>query len=137
MKNLFFILFLSFYRNGTFIAFLIIYFQYIHALFTIESWAIGASAGLAISIMISYLRDWIHLSNSFVTIIFVQLFQFIWFLFTSLIIYLKNADIDLILQKFWLFIPESIILSIISPYAFRLFHMVWTYGEQGELEGSK
>ena len=130
------ILFLSFYKNGTFIALLIIYFQYIHGLFTIESWAIGAVAGVGISIIISYLRDWIHLSNKLVTIIFVQFFQLAWFILASAIIYFKSPDIGIVMQKFWLFLPESVVLSVISPYFFRLLNIVWACGEQQEIQGA-
>ena len=91
----------------------------------------GTIAGVIICVIISYLRDLLHFSSSILTIITTQVFQFFWFIITSSLLYLKLSDFDYIIQKFWRFLPESIVLSLMAPLFFSLFDKVWRVRDEG------
>ena len=130
------ILYLSFYFNNLLIAPLIAYFYFVHGIFSVEHWSVGALSCLTVSILISSLRNVIHLSNYFVTFVFVQLFQIVIFFISSLIIYLKLDSSESLLESFYLFLPESIIISFISPMVFNLLHKIW-FRSGREMEGAE
>ncbi len=119
------ILYLAFYFNNIFIAPLIAYFYFLHGIFSLEYWSVGVLSCLSVSIIISSLRNIIHLNNKLVTIIFVQLFQVTIYGISRLIIYLKLGDGDFVLNSLSLFIPESIFISLMSPFIFQAFHRIW------------
>ncbi|MAE58986.1 MAG: hypothetical protein CME69_08905 [Halobacteriovorax sp.] len=129
--NVLIILFLGFKIESPYLALMIVAVQYSHAIFTIEGWEMGTIAGVIICVIISYLRDLLHFSSSILTIITTQVFQFFWFIITSSLLYLKLSDFDYIIQKFWRFLPESIVLSLMAPLFFSLFDKVWRVRDEG------
>jgi hypothetical protein len=73
----------------------------------------------------NYLKEILQLSTAFMTMLTVQLFQFIWYLTVTLVICLKISDFEKFGLILWSFIPGSILLSLISPIIFWLLEMVW------------
>ncbi len=129
--NVLIILFLGFKIESPYLAIMILCVQYAHSIFTIEGWEMGTIAGVLICIVISYLRDLLHFSSNLLTIVTTQLFQFLWFLVTSSLLYLKLGDFGYIIQKFWRFLPESIVLSLLAPFFFSFLDKVWRVRGEG------
>lgn len=131
--NILVILYLGFKLETPIIGFLIVIIQYYHSFFTVDGWEMGTIAGIIICIVVSYLRDMIHLTSFAITVFITQIFQVLWFFIISILIYIKLNDFQIILTKFWHFIPESIILSITAPFFFMIFDKVWEVRERGLL----
>lgn len=131
--NVLIILFVAFKLDTPYSAILILIIQLFHSLFSLEGWAMGTFAGVIIYIIISVLRDVIHFSSSLLTIMVTQLFQLLWFLMVSFFLYLKLGSTDYIIDKFWRFLPESIIISLIAPYCFSLLDKIWKVKDGGSL----
>lgn len=129
------ILYLSLKLENPYLGAIIFFTQYTHSLFSVEGWAIGTFVGIIISIIISHLKDFIHLSN-FVVIIFVtQIFMLIWFGLSSSLLLIHIDDGELIMDRFWHFLVESFILSLLAPFIFRFMDKIWRpYGGQKILE---
>ncbi|OIQ16847.1 MAG: hypothetical protein BM556_14415 [Bacteriovorax sp. MedPE-SWde] len=129
--NVLIVLFLGFKLENPYLALMIVAVQYCHSLFTIEGWEIGTIAGVTICIVISYLRDVLHFTSSVVTIMVTQLFQILWFVIVSSLLYLKLGSFDYIVEKFWRFLPESIVLSLMAPFFFSVLDKVWGVHNEG------
>mgnify|MGYP007063423565 CR=1 FL=1 len=134
--NILIVLYICFKLETSIMSVLIFIIQYFHSFFTIEGWAMGTIAGIIVCMVISYLRDLIHLSSFWITVFITQVFQMIWFLILTLLIYVKMGDEGLIISKLGRFLPESIFLSIISPFAFKLLDFIWKSKEREALNGS-
>lgn len=131
--NIMVVLYLGFKLNVSYLSILILFYQYVHSLFSTEGWEMGTLVGIIISIVISYLRDLIHFTSSAVTIFVTQLFQTLWFLLISGLIYLKTDDLSYVVEKFWRFIPESLFISFVAPFFFFILDRVWNVKENGLL----
>lgn len=129
--NILIILFLGFKLETPILSFLILVVQYFHSLFTIEGWAMGTFAGVFVCILISYFRELIHFSSSVVTVIITQIFQIVWFIFVSGILYFKVGSFGPVLEKLYRFLPESIVISLLAPFFFSLLDKIWKVSEQG------
>jgi hypothetical protein len=129
--NIIIVLFLGFKLENPYQALMIVVIQYFHALFTVEGWEVGTIAGVLICVTISYLRDVIHFTSYFVTFIVTELFMLLWFVITSSLLYLKLDSMVYIIEKFWRFLPESIVLAILAPFFFSLLDKVWGVHERG------
>jgi uncharacterized membrane protein YvlD (DUF360 family) len=129
--NVLIVLFLGFKLENPYLAVMIVVVQYFHSIFTIEGWEIGTIAGVLICVVISYLRDVLHFTSSVVTIMVTQLFQFLWFTIVSALLYMKLGSIDYIVDKFWRFLPESIVLSLMAPFFFSILDKVWGVRDEG------
>ena len=81
-------------------------------------------------VIISYFKDVIHLSSMIVTMIVIQAFQCVWFVLISALIYMRMDDFFFIGERFWKFVPSSIIVSILAPSLFSLFDKVWNVGAE-------
>lgn len=127
--NILVVLYLGFKLQTPWLPFLIFLTQYVFSFFSIEGWELGTIAGILISILISYLRDIIHLSSSVLIIFFVQIFQLVWFFIIASLIYFKTGDFAYLLERFWRFIPESIMISLLAPLAFFLLDRFWRLKE--------
>lgn len=127
------VLYLGLRLETAYMALFILILQYFHSLFTIEGWEMGTIAGIVICIIISYLKDLIHLSSFLATIFVIQLFQVLWFVIVSSLLYLKLDDFSYIVIKFWRFLPESILISLTAPLFFKFFDKVWRVKEKGIL----
>ena len=119
------VIFFSFYFKNSYLAVMILVTQCIHSLFSIEGWAMGTVAGVLISMMISYIRELINLSSPVITVIVTQIAMLSWFIITSTLIYLQLDEINYVLEKFWRFLPESFLLSLISPIFFIFLERLW------------
>lgn len=129
--NVLIVLFLGFKLENPYLAIMILVVQYFHSLFTIEGWEMGTIAGVLICIVISYLRDILHFTSSIVTITVTQLFQCLWFVIISALLYLKLGSIDYIYEKLWRFLPESIVLSLMAPFFFSILDKIWGVRDEG------
>ena len=123
------VLYLAFYYNNILIAPLIAYFYLIHGIFSLEHWSIGALSTLLISIIISFLRNLIHLNSYFVTFVFVQLFQIFIFIINSFFMSLKVGSFQFLGESLSLFILESLAISGLSPFIFNLLKKFWSVTE--------
>ncbi|PIP96786.1 MAG: hypothetical protein COW00_17195 [Bdellovibrio sp. CG12_big_fil_rev_8_21_14_0_65_39_13] len=131
--NIMIVLYLGFKLNVSYLAVLILFYQYVHSLFSTEGWEMGTLVGIIISIVISYLRDLIHFRSSAVTIFVTQLFQVLWFFLISGLIYMKTDQWTYVLEKFWRFVPESLFISFVAPFFFFILDRVWNVKEDGIL----
>lgn len=125
------VLFMAFKLETPFLSYLILVVQYVHSAFSIEGWAIGTLVGILISLSVKYLRDLIQFSTAISTIIVVQIFQLAWFIMVSFFLSIKLGDFSNFITIFWQFVPESILLSFISPFFFRLLDRVWKVNNTG------
>ncbi len=123
--NVLIILYLSFELDTPLLSVLIFLVQYTHSIFSVEEWAIGTIAGVLIGFIVSFLRELLRLSTPVITIVIVQVFQIIWFVIISFLNYMQTNNLNLIESKLWLFIPESLIISILSPFFFIVLNKIW------------
>lgn len=123
--NVLIILYLGFKMETPYTSLLILILQYTHSFFSIEGWEMGTIAGVIICIVISYLKDLLHLSSSVITIFVTQVFQSLWFVIVSILLYLKEEDFSYIVEKFWRFLPESIVISLLAPFFFGILDVIW------------
>lgn len=123
--NILIVLYLGFKVESPFIAIHIVVLQYFHSLFSIEGWEMGTISGILICIIIGYLKELLHFSSAFVTILVTQLFQVFWFIIMSAMLYMKMRDFGLIIEKFYRFIPESIFISLCAPIVFLILDRLW------------
>lgn len=123
--NVLIILYMGFKLETPYTSLLILVLQYTHSFFTIEGWEMGTIAGVMICIVISYLKDLLHLSSSIITIFVTQMFQFLWFAIVSALLYLKADNFSYIIEKFWRFLPESILISLMAPFLFGILDVIW------------
>lgn len=127
--NILIVLYMGLKLETPYTSLLILALQYTHSFFSIEGWEMGTISGVLICIIISYLKDLLHLSSSLITILVTQMFQFVWFSIISVLLYIKDESFTYILEKFWRFLPESIVLSLLAPFFFGILDAIWR-GEQ-------
>ena len=123
--HILFILYLGLRISSPYIAIFIFLIEYFHSLFTIESWAMGTFTGILICLLISVVKDIIHLKTKLMTFLMVQLFQLVWFVIVALMIYLKLDDMSYVWARLINFIPVSIIISFLSPFLFPILDRIW------------
>ncbi len=123
--NVLIVLFLAFKLEVPFLSFLILFYQYIHSIFSVEGWASGTLAGILIAISVRYVKDMLNFSSAIGTIIVVQIFQLAWFLLVAIILSLKLGDFSIFLSLFMKHLPESFFLSLISHHFFLLLDNFW------------
>lgn len=128
--NVLIVLFLAFKLETPLLAWVILTVQYAHSLFSIEGWAIGTVTGVVIAVSVRYLKDMLDFSTSISTIIVVQVFQLGWFMMTSFLLSIKVGDFSNFFILLWQHIPESLVLSLLSPIFFKFFDRVWMVGSQ-------
>lgn len=132
--NILIILYLGFKLESPALAILVFIIQYFHSFFSIEGWAMGTFAGVLICMLIGYLKDLIHFSTTGMTILVNQIFQTAWFIIVSGLLYIKTGSSEYILQKLWKFIPESLVLSLLSPLLFLLLDRIWKLDHENLLK---
>lgn len=125
------VLFMGLKLDNPYLAIPIFVVQYFHSFFSIEGWEMGTIAGIVICIIISYVRDLIHFSSIAATMIITQVFQIVWLAIVSSILYLKTENVSYIVEKFWRFLPESLVLSIIAPFLFLVLEKIWNVKDSG------
>ena len=133
--NVLIILFLAIRLDSPAVPWLILGLQVMHSIFSIEGWALGTLAGLIVMLSANYLKELLHLTTAFMTMITVQFFQVIWYFTVTLIICLKISDFDKFGMIIWSFIPGSILLSLISPALFWILGIIWHVRSEGGPRG--
>ncbi len=123
--NVIIILFLAIRLNSAAVPWMILGLQIIHSIFSVEGWALGTIAGIIVMVSANYLKELLHLTTAFMTMLIVQFFQVIWFVTVSVIICLKISDFSKFGMIVWSFIPGSILLSLVSPILFWLLGGIW------------
>jgi len=123
--NILIILYLGFKVNSPFLGLYIAILQYFHSFFSVEGWEMGTITGITICMIITYLKELLNFTSAFITILVTQLFQVFWFIILTSMYYFKLRDIDVIIDKFYRFIPESIFISLCAPLVFILMDNVW------------
>lgn len=123
--NVLLILFLALRLDSPTVPWMIMGLQMVHSIFSVEGWALGTLAGLIVMMSANYLKELLHLSTAFMTMITVQLFQLIWYVTVTLIICLKISNFEKFGLIIWSFIPGSILLSLISPLIFWILEKIW------------
>lgn len=131
--NILVVLFLGFKVESPYIAILILVTQYFHSFFSIEGWEMGTIAGIVICVTISYLKDLIHFTSSAITILVTQIFQLVWFSIVAGLTFMKLGEFTYVIDKFWRFIPESLIISFLAPFFFAIFDRIWRVESEGML----
>jgi len=129
------VLYLGFKLNSTSTSILVLVIEYFHSFFSVEGWAVGTFCGVIIVITINYLRDLINLTSNLLTVLITMLFYFIWFILSSLLLYIRIGDFSYILTKFWNFIPESILLSLLAPFVFKILDKIWDFRKEDGVIG--
>lgn len=119
------IIFLAIRLDTPLVPWMILALQLIHSAFSVEGWAIGTFAGIIVLLSANYLKEVLHLTTAFMTMVTVQLFQIIWFITVSTIICLKISDFSKFGMIVWSFVPGSLILSLISPLLFFFLEKIW------------
>jgi hypothetical protein len=123
--NVLIILFLAIRLDSPAVPWMILGLQVIHSIFSVEGWALGTLAGIIVMVSANYLKELLHLTTAFMTMLIVQFFQVIWFVTISVVICLKVSDFSKFGMILWSFIPGSILLSLISPVMFWLLSSIW------------
>ena len=128
--NILIILFLAFKLESPFLAIFILIFQYIYSFFSVEGWAMGVFAGILVSMIVGYLKDIIHFSSVFLTVLVTEIFQVVWFIIVSILIYLQVGNWDYIFEKLSRFAVESLVISLLAPLLFAFLDRVWKINDQ-------
>lgn len=131
--NVLIVLYLTFKLRTPWIPLMILSVQWFHSFFSIEGWEIGTIAGVFVAIVVSYVKDLLHFSSSAITILLTQIFQCLWLAIVMGLLAIKGAEGAYLLDKFWRFIPESLIVSILSPIFFSVLDKIWASNERGML----
>lgn len=131
--NVLIVLYLTFKLRTPWIAVMVFLVQWFHSFFSVEGWEMGTIAGVLVAIVVSYLKDLLHFSSSITTIVLTQLFQCLWLAIVMGLLALKGAETVYLMDKFWRFIPESLMISFLSPFFFGVLDKIWSSGERGML----
>ena len=123
--NVLIVLFLAFKIETPLLPFLILIIQYVHSAFSIEGWGAGTFTGILVSVSVRYVKDMLNFTSAISTIIVVQVFQLIWFVFISLMLSMKQGDFSGFFSYIGSNIPETIFLSLISHHVFKLLDNFW------------
>lgn len=129
--NILFVLFMGLRLETPYLAVLIFIVQYFHSFFSVEGWEMGTVAGIVICIVVSYVRGMIHFSSWSMTMLITFVFQIFWFLIISLLVYIQLGSFHYVFEKAWRFIPQSIIIALISPLFFFLLNKMWRVEDRG------
>lgn len=131
--NILLVLYLGLRLETPYLALLIMTVQYFHSFFSVEGWEMGTVTGIFICVVVSYVREMIHFTSWGMTILITQVFQVLWFAVQSIIIYILLGNPSYILEKGWRFLPQSLIISLLSPFFFFLLNRIWSVDDRGML----
>lgn len=118
-------LFMAFKLETPYLPFLILIMQYIHSFFSIGGWEPGTIAGVLICVVISYLKNIIHFTSHVVTIVVTEVFQVLWFCIVAALFVMKGADVSIVGERLWRFVPESLLASLMAPLFFSFLDKIW------------
>lgn len=128
--NVVIILFMALKVTTPLLPWFVISLQLVHSAFSMEGWALGTLTGILVSLIASYLKEILQFSSAIATIITVQLFQIVWYLTTVSVICLKLGSFEKFGLLFWNAIPSTFLLSILSPFLFKLLDRVWAVEQE-------
>ena len=131
--NILIVLYLGLTLETPYLAILIMLVQVFHGFFSVEGWELGTVTGIVICVIVSYLRDTIHFSSWLMTILITQVFQLLWFFVQSILIYIQLGSLNYIFEKGWRFLPQSVIIALLSPFFFYLLNRIWNVDDRGML----
>lgn len=131
--NILIVLFLGLRLETPYLAIIILFVQYFHGFFSIEGWEMGTVTGIVICVVVSYVREMIHFSSWGMTILITQVFQLLWFFVQSILIYIQLGSLDYIFEKGWRFLPQSVIIALLSPIFFYILNRIWNIDDRGML----
>lgn len=126
-------LFLAFKVDNTLVAIYILVLQWVHSYFTVQGWAVGTISGVIIYLLVGYIKELLHFSSMVSTMIVTFIAQMVWFAMTFSIIAAKTSGFHLFFTKLFYFLPEGIVLAIISPFFYALLERIW----KGDLDGAR
>lgn len=131
--NILVVLYLGLRLETPYLAILVLIVQYFHSFFSVEGWEMGTVTGIVICIVVSYVREMIHFSSWGMTILITQVFQLLWFSVQSILIYIQIGNLDYIFDKGWRFLPQSVIIALLSPLFFYVLNKIWNVDDRGML----
>lgn len=131
--NILIVLYLGLKLETPFLAILIMIVQIFHGFFSIEGWELGTVTGIVICVIVSYLRETIHFSSWLMTILITQIFQLFWFVVQSVLLYIQLGSLNYIFERGVTFLPQSIVIAILSPFFFHLLDRFWNDEPKGTL----
>ncbi len=123
--NVVIILFMALKVSTPFLPWFVLSLQFVHAAFSMEGWALGTLVGILVSLLASYLKEFLQFSSAITTMITVQIFQLVWYLLTVSVICLKLGSFENFGLLFGNAFPSTFLLSILSPFIFKLLDRVW------------
>ncbi len=128
--NVLIILFLAFRFTTPLFPWVILVLQFVHAIFSVEGWALGTLVGILLSIAVVYVKEVLHFSSFLLTVITVQLFQIAWYVLSFTLICLKLGSFEKFGLYFWNAFVGSILLSLISPFLFKFLDKIWAFEDE-------
>lgn len=131
--NVLMVLYLGLRLETPYLAIIIMIVQYFHGFFSVEGWEIGTVTGIAICVVVSYVRDRIHFSSWSMTILITQIFQLLWFFLQAILIYIQIGSVSYIVEKGERFLPQSLLVSLFSPFFFYILNRIWNIDDRGIL----
>jgi hypothetical protein len=131
--NILIVLFLGLRLETPYLAIIILFVQYFHGFFSVEGWEMGTVTGIVICVVVSYVREMIHFSSWGMTILITQVFQLLWFFVQSILIYIQLGSLGYIFEKGWRFLPQSVIIALLSPIFFYILNRIWNINDRGML----
>lgn len=131
--NILIVLFLGLRLETPYLAIIILIVQYFHGFFSVEGWEMGTLTGVVICVVVSYVRGMIHFSSWGMTILITQVFQLLWFFLQSILIYIQLGSLNYIFERGWRFLPQSLIITLLSPFFFYLLNRIWNIDDRGIL----
>ncbi|MFW5887241.1 MAG: hypothetical protein ACOCUH_00405 [Bacteriovoracia bacterium] len=130
------IIFLGLRFNSALLPFSIFAMMYVHSAFSAEGWEMGTIAGIVVCAVLGFLKDLLHVSGKISTMIMVQICQLLWFFVVSVIFCFKIGDFGLFFSKFIQYLPESLVMSFISPFLFDFLNKIWRYKPESSATGA-
>ncbi len=129
--NVLLVLFLGLRLETPYLALIILAVQYFHSFFSVEGWEMGTITGIIICIIVSYVRGMIHFSSWSMTMLITFVFQILWFSLISILVYVQLGNLEYIFEAGWRFIPQSIIITLLSPVFFFFLNRIWKIDDRG------
>lgn len=128
------VIFLGFYIQTPYISLLILLIQLVHSLFTVEGWAHGTFTGVVLIMLLNYLKDLLQFRSALFTFLLTFVLQYLWFFIVASLIYFRVGNFEYYSQSFFDILPETLVVSFISPFFFSVLSKIWKVqlGEGGE-----
>ena len=133
--NVLIVLFLAFRFTSPLFPWIVVALQLIHAVFSVDGWALGTLVGIVLSIVVVYVKEILQFSSFLLTIITVQVFQIAWYVLSFTLICLKLGSFEKFGLYFWNSFWGSVLLSLMSPFFFKFLDKVWAIEDDSQRTG--